>query len=443
MAIVYTSKKINVEEITEQIRMNSYKLHDLPSIDPLMEKIGDARFVLLGEATHGTHEFYTWRTKITKRLIEEKGFNFIGVEGDWPDCYKINRYIKDFSFSGNSAKDVLREFNRWPTWMWANWEIVALVEWLKRFNSLSEAPKKVGFYGLDVYSLWESLDAIVKYIENKHPETLDAVKRAIKCFDPYSGDEGDSYARATHMVPFSCREEVVNMLKEIRRNARHYDGDREAAFCAEQNAVVAVNAEEFYRKMIHSGTESWNVRDRHMMDTLTRLMVFHGPESKAIIWEHNTHIGDARATDMSRQKMVNIGQLLREGHKEEDVFLAGFGTFEGTVIAAEDWGAPMEEMDVPEALENSWEWLVHISDPSDQLLLMDDLKKSESFGIPINHRAIGVVYHPEKEKYGNYVPSIIEERYDAFIHCDRTSALHALHIKPDGHLMPATYPFEE
>jgi erythromycin esterase-like protein len=396
---------------------------------------------MLGEASHGTSEYYTWRAYITKRLIQEKGFNFIAVEGDWPDCYRLNRYIKNYPDAGMSAFDVLREFNRWPTWMWANWEIVALAEWLFQYNKPFASNKKVGFYGLDVYSLWESMDSIMRYLKKVDRNALKVAEEAFRCFEPYRHDEGKAYARASQFVPELCESEVVELLKEIRQKMPQYNTNHENVFNAEQNAIVAVNAEKYYRTMILGGPHSWNVRDRHMADTLERLLNFHGPDSKAIVWEHNTHIGDARATDMVDEGMFNIGELARMQHHDKGVVLVGFGSYQGTVIAGKSWGAAIRHMEVPPGQKGSWEYLLHQAGEQNKLLIMDDFMHDVFMENHIGHRAIGVVYNSEYEKFGNYVPSILPMRYDAFIYLDETHALHPLHIKPDGHQMPETYPF--
>jgi erythromycin esterase len=419
---------------------NSVELNDTTDLDALIEKIGDAKYVLLGEASHGTHEYYTWRTQISKKLIEQKGFSFIAVEGDWPDCYRLNRYVKNYDDAGKTAFDVLHAFNRWPTWMWANWEIVALAEWLKKYNQ--ELPKdlKAGFYGLDVYSLWESLDAIINYLDKKDPSTKKFALNAMKCFEPY-GEEGQSYARATLVVPSICEDEVINLLTRIRVNMPNYNTDPEAVMSVEQNAQVVVNAERYYRAMIRPGSESWNIRDNHMVDTLNRLMKFHGANAKGIIWEHNTHIGDARATDMASHNTVNVGQLVREQHEQNEVFSIGFGSYRGTVVAGREWADVMSVMNVPEAIPDSWEYMMHQLDSKNRIVFMNKEMKKNLGGRVIGHRAIGVVYHPEYEHLGNYVPSLLPHRYDAFIYLDETSALHPLHIKPDGRQMPETFPF--
>lgn len=416
-----------------------HPLRTKDDLDILLEQIGDSKYVLLGEASHGTHEFYTWRSAITKRLIKEKNFNFIAVEGDWPDCYGINRYIKGYNNAGSNAIDVLRKFDRWPTWMWANWEIVSLTEWLKNYNEKIREDKKVGFYGLDVYSLWESLENIIQYLEKEDPEAAKLARSAVKCFEPY-GEEGQFYAQATRSAFASCEQEVIELLREIRVSAAQYDGDKEAAFNARQNAMVVANAEKYYRAMISFDPESWNIRDRHMVATLNELQDFHGKDSKAIIWEHNTHIGDARATSMRENGMVNVGQLVREEHEKDGVFLVGFGAYKGEVVAGDSWGAPMEVMTVPEAKAGSIEDLLHRDSHENKLFFTTDQLIKDALNKPKGHRAIGVVYNPRREA-GNYVPSQITSRYDAFMFIDETKALHPLHLKPSGDKIPETYPF--
>lgn len=432
---------IDEEKIVSTIEDKAYVLMDQSDLGPLFNRIGDAQIVLLGEASHGTHEYYTWRTYITQKLIREKGFQFIGVEGDWPDCYRLNRFVKNYPDSGSSAFKVLKQFNRWPTWMWANWEVAALAEWLHEYNKPLPKNKKAGFYGLDVYSLWESMDSIIQYLKKVDPSALKAAEEAFKCFEPYLEDEGRSYARATQFVPDLCTDEVVELLRKIQDRMPQYNTDHENVFNVQQNAFVAVNAEKYYRAMIKGGAHSWNVRDSHMSDTLDRLIEFHGAQTKAIIWEHNTHVGDARATDMAAEGMFNLGELVRLKHYEKEVVLVGFGSYKGEVIAGRQWGGDMKTMDVPPARKASWEYLLHKAGPENKLLIMDDFMEVDFLENHISHRAIGVVYNPEHEKYGNYVPTILPLRYDAFIYLNHTKAVHPLHIQPDGHQIPETYPF--
>jgi len=434
------SAVLDEREAVSAIRQGAYPLDSRNSLDPLMERIGDSRIVMLGEASHGTHDYYNWRSYITRRLIEEKGFRFVGVEGDWPDCYRLNRYIKNYTDEGKGAFNVLQAFNRWPTWMWANWEIVALADWLQKHNSKLVSKKKTGFYGLDLYSLWESMDSIMLYLKSTDPGALKVAEAAFRCFEPYREEEGQSYARATMFVPELCENEVVHLLREVRNKLPSYNTDYENVFNAEQNALVMVNAEKYYRTMVHGGPHSWNLRDEHMMHTLDRLLEFHGENAKAIIWAHNTHVGDARATDMTNEGMYNIGELARLKYKE-DVFLVGMGSWQGSVIAGRKWGAKPEVMEVPTAAQGSWEYLLHTADNKNKLLIMDDFHQDVFMENHIGHRAIGVVYNPAYEKYGNYVPSILPLRYDAFLYIDKTTALHPLHIQPDVHQIPETFPF--
>ena len=427
------------ERLIEGIQQAAKPLRDGADLDPLLERIGDARVVLLGEASHGTHEFYTWRDRISRRLIAEKGFHFIAVEGDWPDCYLVNRWVKGVD-GDQSAREMLHAFERWPTWMWANEEVVHLAAWLRMRNEALPGDRRVGFYGLDVYSLWDSMDVVTRYLEKVDPEAAARARRSYGCFDPYEEDVQD-YAMATALVPTSCEEEVVRTLVELRSRGPDYaTEDREAFFNAEQNALVARNAERYYRAMIRGGAGSWNVRDTHMVETLERLLQHHGPESKAIVWEHNTHVGDARATDMARVGMVNVGSLARDRWGGE-VVIAGFSSHRGSVIAGSEWGAPMRRMPVPEAREGSWEHLFHAAGAEDKLLMMDEIDEVPGSTDPRGHRAIGVVYHPEREAHGNYVPSVLPYRYDAMLYIDRSRALRPLKMPAHlDHEPPETYP---
>ena len=420
----------------------AHPLEEPGDLDPLLERIGDARYVLLGEASHGTSEFYEWRAHISECLIREKGFSFIAVEGDWPDYYEVNRYVKGYLDSGTSARVVLKTFERWPTWMWANEEVAGLTEWLRRHNEGLPEGERIGFYGLDVYSLWESMEAVITYLERVDPDAVENAKRAYRCFEPY-GEDAREYAQATAFVPESCEDEAVEVLSNLRGRVSRYPEDgAESRFDAEQNALVARNAEAYYRAMIRGGAESWNVRDRHMTETLERLMDHHGPESKAIVWEHNTHVGDARATSMAEAGMVNVGQLVRESHETGDVVLVGFGSHRGAVIAGRSWGAPMERMPVPPAREGSWEDVMHRSAGEDGMLVFGG--EEGEFLEPRDHRAIGVVYNPAFERFGNYVPTVFPHRYDAFVYLDETEALHPLHLaERNGGEPPETFPSGE
>lgn len=410
-------------------------------LDPLLERIGDAHYVLLGEASHGTHEFYSWRAAITKRLIAEKGFSFVGVEGDWPDCYRVNASVVAMPGAPTDPRDALLQFERWPTWMWANEDVVDFTRWLRHHNEQLATDERVGFYGLDVYSLWDSLRGVVNYLREHEPDHVEAAFEAFQCFEPYAEDP-QAYAQATWLVPESCEDAVVGLLRDVREVTDVVGPETDQQFNAEQNALVAAGAEAYYRAMVRGGPESWNVRDRHMATTLDRLMAHHESRKarkdapvKAVVWEHNTHVGDARFTTMSAGGMVNVGELVRELHGPDDVVLAGFASHRGSVIAGSSWGASAQEMPVPPAREGSVEALIHddVDDPAALFVFPggdvadrpDQLPPWLSERMP--HRAIGVVYRPEAEQRGNYVPSVVGQRYDALLWFDRTTALVPLH----------------
>jgi len=416
------------------IDKGAYALQGEQDLNRLIDQVGNSRYVLLGEASHGTSEYYTWRAAISRRLIQEKGFNLIAVEGDWPAAYQLNRYIKGDNTAGSSATEALRSFQRWPTWMWANTEIAELAEWLRTHNTGQVANRQVGFYGLDVYSLWESMESVMAYMDRVDPATARAARDAYQCFAAFQKDE-QAYAAATMNRPNLCRQELVESLAKVRQTlASRLQAGEEEAFSVEQNALVAVNAQNYYREMVRNNAESWNVRDRHMMETIKRLMQRHGPQAKIIVWEHNTHVGDARATDMQQEGMVNVGQLVREQHQSEGVYIVGFGSHRGSVIAASAWDSPMRTMRVPEAQPGSWEAMLHHTAPADKLVMLRELAGDPRLSKPIGHRAIGVVYNPNSER-GNYVPSVMPERYDAFLFIDQTQALHPLPTQSGGRTM--------
>jgi erythromycin esterase-like protein len=428
-------------DLLAEVRRLSQPLRGPADLDPLLARVGNARVVLLGEASHGTHEYYTWRTAITRRLVEERGFSFVAVEGDWPDCYRLNRFVKGFPDTPDDADEALTTFARWPTWMWANEEVAELATWMRGRNAGRPEAERVGFYGLDVYSLWDSLHEVMGYLRKHDPAALPEARRALKCFEPF-GEDAQEYARATLFTPHKCQDEVVKLLHKLRADAAAPDGDgRDGRFVAEQNALVVKNAEAYYRAMVRSDSSSWNVRDRHMMETLTRLLDHHGPKSRAIIWAHNTHVGDARYTDMADDDMVNLGQLARDAYGRENVVVVGFGSYRGSVIAGTSWGAPWEEMDAPPGRAGSWEHVLHEAGAEDKLLVF-----GPSAG-PLagwrGHRAIGVVYRPHLEKYGNYVPTVLPARYDIFLYLDETTAVRPL-IPPgreeEQEELPETYP---
>jgi erythromycin esterase-like protein len=411
----------------ESIKTFAKRFDSINDLEPFINAIGDAKYVLLGESSHGTSEYYTLRAELTKRLIKEKGFSFIAVEGDWPACQSINHYIKGFNHIKKDAEEILEAFDRWPTWMWANREIIDLIEWLRNYNEHNTKKEKVGFYGLDVYSLWESMDEILRYLEKNNLPGLNEARNAFSCFEPFNRNH-ESYAVSAGYLSENCIDEALELLSSIRKNKWIFTDNQESSLNMEVNALVTANAEKYYRTMVKSDSESWNIRDRHMVEALEAVMKFYGDNAKVIVWEHNTHVGDARATDMFNEGMVNVGQLIREQTDEKDVFILGFGTYSGTVIAATEWGADLKITEVPQAQVGSWEYLMHkVGSFNKYLIFNEDNRKN--FTTMIGHRAIGVVYRPEYEHLGNYVPSSMCNRYDGFIFIDQTSALHPLALE--------------
>jgi len=410
-----------------QIRSLGRPLVSARDLDKLVAGIGADRFVCLGEASHGTHEYYLWRARLSRRLIEEHGYTWIGVEGDWPDCWRINRWVRGHGHEKDlDVYRLLDGFERWPTWMWANHEVADFLVWLREWNAARPESEQVGFYGLDVYSLWDSLRAIISWLEANAPQAVPTAMRAWQCFVPYRQDPHE-YAWSTRLVPESCEADVVALLVEVRRQTSQRADDDEDAFDAAQNAEVAADAERYYRAMVRGDRESWNVRDFHMADTIDRLTHHLGTRSKGLVWEHNTHVGDARATDMARSGMINVGQLVRERHAAEGVAIVGFASYEGSVIASGAWGAPEELRQVPAAQPGTHEDFLHraLGDPA--VLLFGDDRSGPWLASWLGHRAIGVVYQPQRGETGNYVPTRMGGRYDALIWFEQTTGLHPLH----------------
>lgn len=437
------SKEPSEIQLVSSLQRMAQPLSYESDLESLLKGVEGKRYILLGESTHGTSEFYLWRRAITKRIIEEQNVSCIVVEGDWPDCYRVNRYIKGYKDSGKSVEEVLQQFSRWPRWLWANVEMVDLLEWLKEYNKELAPHKKIGFYGMDVYSLWESLEQVISYLSSHHPKEAEKAKELYECFEPYGGNP-DRYALATAYVGEDCESEVVTLLEEFARKYRMYPLDDEAVFSAEQNAFVVAQAEKYYRSMLHGDAVSWNNRDRSMVDTLYRLEDYHAQNNNTgtiIVWAHNTHIGDARFTDMRDEHMWNIGQLLRQEVGEAYVSALGFGTYKGSVVASDRWDSPQKTMRVPSAKAESWDSLLAKVSHRNSLFLFSSLSQEERERLLSvrGQRAIGVVYSPVFE-HGNYVPTLLPMRYDGFIFIKESHALHPLHITKQSPKFPETYP---
>ena len=419
--------------------------------DPLFARIGKAGFVLLGEASHGTHEFYQERARITRRLIEERGFGAVAVEADWPDAYRVNRYVRGQSDDIDAA-EALAGFRRFPTWMWRNSVMVEFVEWLRDHNdSLPRGRAKVGFYGLDLYSLRTSMKAVLRFLEKVDPEAARRARARYACFDHFGEDEQAYGFFAGTGRAGSCEEEAVSQLVELQRRALDYarrDGRlaEDEVFDAEQNARLVRDAEAYYRSMFLEEVSSWNLRDRHMAETLAALVRHlerQGGRAKVAVWAHNSHLGDARATDMGRRGELNLGQLVRERHGQ-DAVLVGFTTHRGTVTAASDWGSPAERKRVRPALADSYEALFHAARPAPFLLTWRDGDAvATALREPRLERAIGVIYRPETERMSHYFGARLPDQFDAVLHFDETRAVEPLEYTAEWEAgeVPETFPF--
>ncbi|WP_084148716.1 erythromycin esterase family protein [Arenibacter latericius] len=396
------------------------------SLDQLILAAANKELVLLGEASHGTHEYYLWRDKISRRLIAEQGFSFIAVEGDFASLYHLNRYVKNLDGAANSAKEVLLQLNRWPTWMWANEEVVALAEWLRKHNDQLPQDKKVGFYGMDVYDEWNSKKVVLDLLKETNKIAYKYVKEQYNCFAPHKGDSW-TYARAVEAGKNACTLATKNVVEYIRNHPENFpELSKDTYFYLLQNAVVVHNAEEFYRESVaSSGNVSWNSRVHHMHGTVNELLTLYGEHSKGIIWAHNTHIGDAEYTNMRRSGEKNIGQLSRADLGNEKVFLIGFTTYEGKVIAGSSWGAKMQEMTIPPAVPNSIEYQLNTLGLEKMYLIFDQEDRKEKNLKVTGNRAVGVVYNPKWDQR-QFVPTIVPMRYDALIFFKKTTAVHAL-----------------
>ncbi len=407
--------------------------------DELLDLVGDRRVVLIGEASHGSEDFYRERARITERLIEEHGFTVVAVEADWPDADRTNRFVMGSS-DDVTAAEALSDFRRFPAWMWRNTEVVRFVEWLRDHNDRMGNPRrKVRFQGLDLYSLRASMDAVVAYLDRVDPDEARRARDRYACFD-HVGAEGQAYGFAlAHERAVPCESEVVTQLIELRRHASEYlqrDGwiEEDELFSAEQNAVVVRDAEEYYQQMYRAEVSSWNLRDRHMAATLDALLDHfdrRNGHTKVVVWEHNSHIGDARATGMSARGELNVGQLARQRHGRHAVALIGMTTYDGEVTAATDWGQPARRRTVRAALPESYEHLLH------ELVLdglttarfwlpTTDVGAAGVLATPRLERAIGVIYRPQTERASHYVPARLDQQFDVVIHLDRTSALQPL-----------------
>jgi protein-L-isoaspartate(D-aspartate) O-methyltransferase len=435
-------ERADPRSLPELIREYAEPLPDLddPTFGALFDRFGDARVVLLGEASHGTSEFYRARAAITRRLIEEHGFNIVAVEADWPDAASIDRYVR--GRPGREGEE--RPFERFPTWMWRNTDVAAFTSWLKRHNEGLGQEEMAGFYGLDLYNLGGSIRAVIDYLDDVDPEAAKVARERYGCLQPYARNP-QGYGRMAMTRGYAqCEQPVVQMLRELLQKRSEYVGeDGDEYLDAAANARLVKNAEAYYRVMYHGAAESWNLRDTHMFETLCQLLEAKGPEAKAVVWAHNSHIGNAAATEMGQiRDELNIGQLCKEKFGQQ-ARLIGFGTHTGTVAAATDWDDPMEVKKVKPSLPESYERMSHDSGVERFLL---DLREDQDGRIieplmePRLERFIGVIYRPETERWSHYSQAVLPNQFDAWVWFDETEAVTPL----PGKQLPGedeTYPF--
>ena len=415
----------------ETVRSSARPLNE--GFDGLVQACSAAGYVLIGEASHGTHEFYDIRARLTRELIARHGFHAVAVEADWPDAHRVNCYTRGRS-SDKSAREALADFVRFPRWMWRNHVVSDFADWLRAHNA--DRPKgapEVGFYGMDLYSLHSSRSAVIKYLEQVDPDAARRARDRYACFDHYGEDEQAYGMGSAYGVSESCEQAVVQQLVELQRRSWEYanrDGliAEDEFFSAEQNARLVRNAEEYYRLMFRGRASTWNIRDQHLADTVHALASHierrYG-SAKLVLWAHNSHLGDARYTDMARRREHNVGQLIRERYPNE-TFLVGFTTWTGTVTAARNWGEDADTKQVRPGLPNSWETLFHETAPHDFILDLRNLRASKSLNTERLERAIGVIYRPETERVSHYFNARLVDQFDAVIHIDTTRALEPL-----------------
>ncbi|MGC2459910.1 MAG: protein-L-isoaspartate(D-aspartate) O-methyltransferase [Steroidobacteraceae bacterium] len=412
---------------------------DSADLIPLLRRIGAARIVLLGEASHGTSEFYRMRARISRELIERKGFSFVAIEGDWPDAARIDHYVRHAEY----APSEWTAFARFPVWMWRNRDVRAFVDWLRTHNANIEPDKRVAFHGLDLYSLFNSISSVLNYLDDIDPRAARVARHRYGCLTPWEADPA-TYGQAALTSEFqTCEREVVSMLADLMQKQRAYaEHDGERFLDAVQNARLVANAERYYRIMYYGSRASWNLRDSHMFETLKTLLDFHGPKSRAIVWAHNSHVGDSAATEMSSRGEYNIGRLCREEFGSE-AYSIGFGTNAGTVAAASQWDGPMEIKAVRPAVRGSYERLCHEAGLARFLLRLRSPiapNLAEGLSRPQLERAIGVIYRPETELQSHYFQADLPHQFDEYIWFDETEAVSALKTAElEG--LPDTYPF--
>ena len=438
-----------VGEVPEAIHTIARPLHSGNDLEQIVELVAGKRIVMIGEATHGTHEFYDYRAALSRRLIADHGFQAVAIEGDWPDALRADRFVRDQPTDDEHAREALDSFERFPRWMWRNEDVAAFVAWLRVHNLARDERQRVGFYGLDLYSLHASMRAVIEYLDDNDPEAAARARARYSCFDHVRGDP-QQYGMQAHIgIGPKCETEVVAQLVEMQlrklaRSGRSPVGD--AWFHAVQQAHVVRNAEQYYRAMFAGRSASWNLRDTHMADTLDLLgeHLGDGEPAKLIVWAHNSHVGDARATEMGDDGQLTLGQIARQRHDGE-VALIGFTTHEGSVIAANDWDEHPERMRVRPSLPGSWEELFHEAELPRFYMTSRDMKRVIGEHAERLQRAIGVVYRPSTERRSHYYHARLADEFDIVIHLDTTRGVEPLDPiespqTTPAHELPETFP---
>jgi erythromycin esterase len=398
-----------------------YQLENEKDLHVLINAIGNAKVVLLGESTHGTHEYYTWRTAITKKLIQEKGFDFMAIEGDWTDAYKINGFIKERLHDSSEVVEALKLFDRWPTSMWGNYEMVDLLQWINGYNQFRTAADKISFYGLDLYSFWEW----TQYYMNVPDTSLQNLIRKTMDFFAVYNDDALKYSAALRQLKPDGSEIAYQLFNKILKLSNGKQPSDEARFVLYQDAWLILNGERYFRTMLNDRVKAINIRDQHMAETIKRLLKFHEPGAKAVVWVHNGHAGDIRYSSSSAGGYTSVAEILRLHYGRDKIFSVGFGTYKGTVMAGRTWNAALQEQTVLPAKEGSWEYLLHKQNNANKLILSKELRNNPALNKWIEFRSIGAAY----DGTAIYNRSIIPERFDAFLFIDSTRTLRPVGIK--------------
>lgn len=418
------------ERFSLELSESAQTLKSAPGLDPLIAAAADKKVALLGEGSHGTHEFYHWRDLISRRLIEEADYSFIAVEGDWSAILHLDRYVRDLPGGAASARAALLKIDRWPLWMWANEEVAEMGEWLRKHNQNLPENEKVGIHGIDIYGMWDSLQQVQEFYRAHLPDQADEVQQHYEILNRFTGNN-QAYVQHVYRLRPSAESGSQSVAEKLRNRYANASGSEKARlFKMRQHAKVVKHGEMHLREMTRTGAHSWNARATHFEKTVQRLLEHYGPNSKGIVWAHNTHIGDARATSMGRSGQVNIGQLARERHGAENVLAIGFGTGTGQVLAGSRWEGPRQTMQIPSPPQDSLEAkMQNIAQQreSEAIWWQFATGQTELRNQIIPHRAIGVVYDPAQEHRGNFVPTRLAQRYDAFIYFQQTKPLTPLH----------------